>query len=230
MPTPVGGGRDRDREPPAGIGRLPTAEEKRAVLAVIATPAGRSQIPGTRNLTAVLSAANEQSQADEALALTWPDVDFTAGRVSITKSLEEIDGRMRVKSPKTKRAVRQIDITPSAVAALNSHRRAMLAEGRDVRAGVVFVNTVGTYLSLSNLHRDTFKPLLMRAGLPSVSLYALRHTCETLLLLANVNPKIVSERLGHSSITLTLDTYSHVLPTMQRAAADVLAKVLAGNS
>jgi integrase len=71
-----------------------------------------------------------------------------------------------------------------------------------------------------------FKPLLKKAGLPPISLYSLRHTCATLLLLANVNPKIVSERLGHSSITLTLDTYSHVLPGMQRVAAGVLAKLL----
>ena len=68
--------------------------------------------------------------------------------------------------------------------------------------------------------------LAKRVGLPALTMYALRHTCATLLLLANVNPKVVSERLGHSTIQLTLDTYSHVLPTMQKAAADVLAKLL----
>jgi integrase len=57
-------------------------------------------------------------------------------------------------------------------------------------------------------------------------LYDLRHTCATLLLVADENPKIVSERLGHSSIVLTLDTYSHVLPTMQKAATDELAGML----
>lgn len=73
------------------------------------------------------------------------------------------------------------------------------------------------------------KQVLKRAGLPEAfRLYDLRHTCATLLLAANVNPKIVSERLGHSTITLTLDTYSHVLPTMQRAAADQLETMLFG--
>jgi integrase len=74
-------------------------------------------------------------------------------------------------------------------------------------------------------HQATVK----RAGLPEVfRFYDLRHTCATLLLAANVNPKIVAERLGHASVTLTLDTYSHVLPTMQRAAADQLEAMLFG--
>ncbi len=163
----------------------------------------------------------------EALALTWKDVDFTAGRISVTKSLEEIDGRFRVKEPKTGKGVRTIDVTAATIDALHAHRKAMLKEGR-AAGGLVFVNTRGGFLSIGNLHRNTFKPLLKAAGLPSVSLYALRHTCATLLLAANVNPKIVSERLGHSSITITLDTYSHCLPTMQRGAADVLSKVLGG--
>ena len=72
-----------------------------------------------------------------------------------------------------------------------------------------------------------FKPSLKRAGLPdSIRLYDLRHTCATLLLVADENPKVVSERLGHASIVLTLDTYSHVLPSMQKAATDKLAGML----
>ena len=90
----------------------------------------------------------------------------------------------------------------------------MLAEG--FAAGPVFCNTIGTYLRLSNLTRKSFKPILAAAKLPNVRLYDLRHTCATLLLLADENAKVVSERLGHSSVTLTLDTYSHVLPTMQK--------------
>jgi integrase len=70
------------------------------------------------------------------------------------------------------------------------------------------------------------KPALARAGLPSVGLYTLRHTCATLLPLADQPAKVVSERLGHSSITLTLDTYSHVLPTMQKRAAGVMGATL----
>jgi integrase len=77
------------------------------------------------------------------------------------------------------------------------------------------------------LGRRYFKKIAEKIGLDkSVALYALRHTCATLLLSANVNPKIVSERLGHASIALTLDTYSHVLPGMQESATETLTEVL----
>jgi integrase len=71
-----------------------------------------------------------------------------------------------------------------------------------------------------------FKPLLKRAGLPEIRFHDLRHTCATLLLSKNVNPKVVSEMLGHSSIAITLDTYSHVLPNMQDSAAEAIEEAL----
>jgi integrase len=78
-----------------------------------------------------------------------------------------------------------------------------------------------------NLLSRRFKTILKRVKLPqSVRLYDLRHTCATLLLSANEHPKVVSERLGHASIVLTLDTYSHVLPSMQQAATDKLERML----
>jgi len=78
-----------------------------------------------------------------------------------------------------------------------------------------------------NILRSHFRPILERAGLPaSIRLCDLRHTCATLLLAANEHPKAVSERLGHSNITLTLDTYSHVLPSMQHGASEKLERML----
>jgi integrase len=71
-----------------------------------------------------------------------------------------------------------------------------------------------------------FKAVLKATGLPDIRLYDLRHTCASLLLAAGENPKVVSERLGHASVTLTLDTYSHVLPGMQQAASDRLEMLL----
>jgi integrase len=80
-----------------------------------------------------------------------------------------------------------------------------------------------------NLKRRHFRPILKAAKLPDdFRLYDLRHSCATLLLAAGENPKVVSERLGHASITLTLDVYSHVLPTMQQAAAERLESLLYG--
>lgn len=71
-----------------------------------------------------------------------------------------------------------------------------------------------------------YKPLLVKAELPDIRLYDLRHSCATLLLAAGENPKVVSERPGHSTIVLTMDTYTHVLPTMQQAATDRLEEIL----
>ena len=93
--------------------------------------------------------------------------------------------------------------------------------------GFVFATTIGEPLRKNNVVRRHFKPLLESAGLPSeIRFYDLRHTCATLLLQAGENPKVVSERLGHSSVTITLDTYSHVLPHMQQSATDKLESML----
>jgi integrase len=92
---------------------------------------------------------------------------------------------------------------------------------------LVFCDQEGNPLHTRNVVIRHFKAILKRAGLPdSFRLYDLRHTCATLLLVADENPKVVSERLGHASIVLTLDTYSHVLPSMQKAATDKLAGML----
>jgi integrase len=107
---------------------------------------------------------------------------------------------------------------------LAEHRKAALVAGRIV--ALVFHDTEGGYLRLSNLYKNSFNPLLLRAKLSHVGVYTLRHTCATLLLLAHEPAKVVSERLGHSSITLTLDTYSHVLPAMQKRAADAMGRIL----
>ncbi len=91
---------------------------------------------------------------------------------------------------------------------------------------LVFCSQQGTPHSIPNLTYRYFRPILEKAKLPRIRLYDLRHTCATLLLAANEHPKVVSERLGHASITLTLDTYSHVLPTMQQAASEKLEQML----
>jgi len=92
---------------------------------------------------------------------------------------------------------------------------------------LVFATDEGGPLIPRNLLSRHFKPTLKRAGLTeSIRLYDLRHSCATLLLAAGENPKIVSERLGHAGIAMTLDVYSHVLPSMQQAAADKLESLL----
>lgn len=94
------------------------------------------------------------------------------------------------------------------------------ATGRD---DLVFVSEAGTPIHASNLYRRSFAPLLAKAGVPVIRFHDLRHTSATLYLGRNINAKVVSERLGHASIRITLDTYSHVLPSLQRTAVEATA-------
>jgi integrase len=94
---------------------------------------------------------------------------------------------------------------------------------------LVFPNTVGKPLSPQNFMSRSFRPLLARAGLPPIRFHDLRHTCATLLLKRGVHAKIVSELLGHASIQVTLDLYSHVVGTMQQASAEAMDALLGGH-
>jgi integrase len=172
----------------------------------------------------------------ELFGLQWPDFDFEGGSVQVQRSLQELKGKHKLKEPKTAKARRRIDLSRFALAVMLDHRKAMLAEGHV--AGPVFCDTEGGFLRKSNLQRNSFKPTIKRANraavedaamkgsaqalLPEIRFHDLRHTSATLLLMANVNVKIVSERLGHSNVELTLNCYSHVLPTMQKKAAEAM--------
>jgi integrase len=160
----------------------------------------------------------------ELFALVWGDVDFDHATVTIRRTLEEIRGQFRLKEPKTAASRRQITLPTVALNALHEHRKAMLTEGHATSA--VFCDTDGGYLRKSNLARRSFKPLIRRAGVRPIRFHDLRHTHATLLLGANENPKVVSERLGHANVHITLDTYSHVLPNMQKQAAEKLDRLL----
>jgi integrase len=126
---------------------------------------------------------------------------------------------------------RSIRLTASTVEALERRRARKESEGTARGGewnewGLVFCTRRGTPIRRDNLHARSWKPLLGRAGLPDIKFHDLRHTCATLLLTKGVHPKIVSEMLGHSSIAITLDTYSHVIPGMQEAAARAMEDAL----
>lgn len=171
---------------------------------------------------------------EEYLALQWKDVDLVKGIATVQRALtwNRKGGGWKFTQPKTARSRRNIPLPASVMSALIAHRRKQ-AEER-LKAGaeyqnhdLVFATIEGTPLMMRNLLRRHFKPILKRAKLPdSIRLYDLRHSCATLLLAANEHPKVVSERLGHASVTLTLDTYSHVLPSMQQAASEKLESLL----
>lgn len=162
----------------------------------------------------------------ELMGLQWSDVDLEAGAVQVRRTLQEVGGQFALVETKTKKSKRKVDLPNVAVDSLHEHRKRQLAAGH-LGAGYVFTDTHGGHLRRSNVHRYSYKPLLKRAGLPTIRFHDLRHTAATLLLLDGVHPKVVQERLGHSKIGITLDTYSHVLPTMQKDAAARLDRLFA---
>jgi integrase len=162
----------------------------------------------------------------ELLALRWPDFDPAAGTLTVTKALSDRKGGVRVKDAKTAKGRRSVALSFS-LAALARHRERMRLEGRDVDAGLVFCDTRGGRVRRWNLRKRNYLPTLKRAGVPTVRFHDLRHCCASLMLAAGVDCKVVSERLGHATPGFTANTYQHVLPGLQRAAAERLHAVLA---
>lgn len=171
---------------------------------------------------------------EEYLGLQWKDVELEKGTVTVQRTLvwRRKGGGWYFSEPKTARSRRTIPLPASIVQGIREHRRKQ-AEQR-LKAGpeyqnndLVFATAEGSPLMPRNLLSRHFKPILEQAKLPkTIRLYDLRHSCATLLLAAGENPKVVSERLGHSGVAMTLDVYSHVLPSMQQAAAEKLENIL----
>jgi integrase len=161
----------------------------------------------------------------EYLALKWPDVNFSKGTVSVARTLEPIKGGgWRFADTKRARSRRLVKLQASVLKLLSEYRDSQAQEraaanGDAAAADLIFVNTSGNPLNERNLVQRNFQVILERAKLPRIRLYDLRHTAATLALAAGVPAKVVSEQLGHASVAFTLDTYSHVLPHMQEAAA-----------
>jgi integrase len=151
------------------------------------------------------------------------DIDWKRGTLSVRRTLVE-NGKLEVGEPKTRKGRRLITLPRLAQAALQEQLQS--ATDRKVKSPWVFFDTNGGPLRPSNLVRRSFRPLLKRAELPRIRFHDLRHTAATLLLRAGVHPKVVQERLGHAQIAMTLDTYSHVLPSIQREAAGKLDELL----
>jgi integrase len=168
----------------------------------------------------------------ELLGLKWEDVDLEAGTLQVRRTLSTRAGRgFSFSPPKTIKGRRSIKLPEVAKRSLKRHRKAQLEE-RMKLAGLwednelVFASRVGTPVGRQELVTRSFKPLLSQAGLPDIRFHDLRHTCATLLLGKGVHAKFVQELLGHATISITLDTYSHVLPGMGDAAAGAMDEAL----
>lgn len=167
----------------------------------------------------------------ELLGLRWSDLDLDGARLTVRRALQrQNDAGLVFVEPKTSRSRRTVMLGQRALAAVALHRdrqtfarRAAGDEWKD--QDLVFANATGGPLDPS-WQRQTFYEALKSAGLPPIRFHDLRHTAATLLLTKGVHPKVVSEMLGHSTITLTLDTYPHLVPVLHAQAAAAMDTML----
>lgn len=190
---------------------------------------------GHRHHPAWLLLATTGLRRGEALGLAWSGLDLDAGRLRVTRTLVDVErGVAKWSDPKTGRGRRSIALDPATVAELRSLRAEQAAERLAVGPGYARHDLVFAAPDGSPYHPDRFTRTFLeqgaRLGLPTIRLHDLRHTWATLALEAGVHVKVVSERLGHSTIGITLDTYSHVLPAMESDAADRVAALFLGQA
>jgi integrase len=168
----------------------------------------------------------------EALGLRWSDVDLDTGRIRVVQTITQTRGKVTVGEPKTSSGRRSIALDPGTVGVLREHRRTMLEErllvGPDFSdEGLVFHQPDGACLrpeavSAMFLRREE------QQGLERLTLHGLRHTWATLALEQGIHPRVVQERLGHSTIAITLGIYSHVSPTLHDEAAEQISRLVLG--
>ena len=180
-----------------------------------------------------LTALGTGMRLGEVLGLRWRDVDLDLGHVFVVQSLYKRSGVCEMIEPKSAHSRRQIALPPSLALLLREHQAKQEREsgllGKEASGDdLVFAHPDGTPLDPGTVGH-TFTNVLRTAGIPHIRFHDLRHTHATLMLKSSVHPKVVSERLGHASVAFTLDTYSHVVPGLQEAAAERFDKILQGD-
>jgi integrase len=170
----------------------------------------------------------------EVAGLKWNDFDADEGTIKIARSLVQVGAEVVEGPPKTAAGVRSISLDDGTVAVLKEHRRRMVAERLAMGAGFkdegwIFSEPTGAHLTPRNVSM-AFGRAVKRHQLPPIRLHDLRHGWATAALAAGVSPKVVSERLGHSGIAITLSVYSHANPTIHRDAADRVAALFGGGA
>jgi integrase len=200
-----------------------SVEEVRTFLALIA---------GDRLEALYLVALGVGLRQGEILGLRWSDVDLTRGTLTVRHALARIESRLVLVEPKSATSRRVVPLPAFVRDALRTHRDRQATEVLPLRpappdpfADLVFVTTLGTPLDGITVTRR-FQRLLVTAGLPRQRFHDLRHACASLLLAQGVPARVVMETLGHSEISLTLNTYSHVMPSVGREAAERMDELL----
>ena len=169
----------------------------------------------------------------ELQALRWRDVDLHGAKVHIVATLQSsVGGKPVFAEPKSAKSRREVQLPALTLRALQRHRLAqieerLLASNEWDDYDLVFCNVRGRPLDANNLRQRSFAGLLQAAGLAKMRFHDLRHTAATLLMAQGVPVKIVSEMLGHADVSITLRTYSHVMPGMQQQAVDAMDRLFA---
>jgi integrase len=201
-----------------------TAEQARTLLACAA---------GHRFEALFVLALKTGMRRGELLALHWQDVDLEAGVLQVRGTLRRTRAGLAIGTPKTASARRKVALSAGSVAALRRHRARQDEERRRLGDGwqdfgLVFPNGLGRPMEPRDFLFSHFRPLLVAAGLPPITFHALRHTAATLLLGQGEHPKVVQELLGHAQVSITLDRYSHMTPTLMSGAAATMDRLLDG--
>jgi integrase len=190
-------------------------------------------VRGDRLYAAWLLAATTGMRREEILGLRWSDLDLDAGRVAVRRPRILVDYQVLVSEPKTAKGRRSLALDPVTVAALRAHRARLAEEklavgGRYRDSELVFTRPDGTAVHPERFS-DWFRRRVRAAGLPRIRLHDVRHSYAPAALAAGVPAKVVSERLGHANIAITMDTYSHVLPGLDEQAAGQVARLILGD-
>jgi integrase len=206
--------------------RVPKVEIHPPTPAQVGTLIDVAEASGSRFASLWLVAAHSGAREGELLGLQWRDVSFEAGTISIRRTLASAKGGTPTyHEPKTTRSRRTVKLSATAVAALRAQRdriafdRATYAEGY-AEHDLVFPSQSGGPMDASGVNHR-FKEALKRAELPQTfRVHDLRHAAATAMLQAGIHPKVASERLGHASVAITLDLYSHLIEGMDADAAE----------
>lgn len=166
----------------------------------------------------------------EAVGLRWEDVQLDTGYLRIAQQVVEVAGKVYIGPPKTKAGERAVALDPDTVAVLRAHRAAQMRERLAwgeawTDTGLVFTREDGQMLQPAAV-TIRFRATATKAGVPVIRFHDLRHTCATLALAADVPMKVVSDRLGHSTLAITANLYTAVLPAVAREAALRIANVV----
>jgi integrase len=185
---------------------------------------------GHRLYGAFVLAATTGMRRAEVLGLRWRDVNLANASLGVAQTLTTVSNEPILSEPKTARSRRSIALDPTTVTALKDHRRRQAEEKllmgpAYADADLVFAQPDGALLHPDVMSRQ-FKALVKSAKLRRIRLHDLRHTHATLALAAGIHPKVVSERLGHATVSITLDVYSHAIPAMQAEAANKIAALI----